>query len=166
MNMTMRDFQPTREDMALLQGVIEAAPQYWERSCGSPPGPADAHSTYSILPEGIDYDRKFVFGFFLGDRAIAYADLIRGYPRREAAYLGALVVAEVHQRRGHGRSAWKLLEQRIATWPEIEVVVAAPLRAHDVLGFFEKMGFCATGETKPYATRLVQSEYVFMERRL
>ena len=165
--LTMRDLGPTQRDMDLLQRVIEAAPAYSLRTSGSPPGRAEAQSTYSLLPEGLDYDRKFVSGFFAGDELVAYADLLRGHPRTEAAYLGALVVAEPFQGRGLGRSAWTLLEQRILSdWPENEVVVAAPLRSHDVLGFFAKLGFRQTGRTRPYRTRLVESEHVFVELAL
>ena len=35
-----------------LQRVFEDAPGYYERTTGVPPGPAEAQSTYTILPEG------------------------------------------------------------------------------------------------------------------
>lgn len=38
--------------MAELQRVIEEAPAYAHLITGVPPGPADAQSTYTMLPEG------------------------------------------------------------------------------------------------------------------
>jgi RimJ/RimL family protein N-acetyltransferase len=75
--------------------------------------------------------------------------VIRGYPVRESAVIGLLLLAEAWQRRGIGRAFAALLEQRIASWPEIERfrlgVVASNAGA---LAFWRKLGYRETGEVK------------------
>jgi diamine N-acetyltransferase len=137
-------------EMAALQCVLEAAPAYFQSVTGSPPGSAEAQSTFTALPPGKDYDDKFVWGLYSGDAMIGCADVIRGYPVRESAVIGLLLLAEDWQRRGLGRAFATLVEKRIASWPEIArfrigVVASNP----GALVFWRKLGYRETGEVKP-----------------
>ena len=89
-------------EMRELQRVIEEAPTYAHRITGTSPGPAEAQSTYTILPEGKSHEDKFVFGVYRAGGMVGCADLIRGYPDAATAVLGLLLVSENHQRRGIG----------------------------------------------------------------
>src|SRR3954468_18143320 len=75
-----------RAEMAALQRVLEDAPRYAERITGAPPGPADAQSTYTVLPEGKGHEDKFVYGIDAGGEMIGCADVIRGWPRPDTAH--------------------------------------------------------------------------------
>jgi diamine N-acetyltransferase len=103
-------------EMRELQRVLDDAPGYFERVTGVPPGSAEAQSTYSVLPEGKDYEDKFVFGVYLGDTMVGCADLIRGYPGPATAMLGLLLISEPHQGKGIGRQALQLLERFVQDW--------------------------------------------------
>jgi hypothetical protein len=96
-----------RAEMAALQRVLEGAPRYAERITGAPPGPADAQSTYTVLPEGKGYEDKFVYGVYAGGEMIGCADVIRGWPRPDTAHIGLLLIGARHQRGGYGRAAYR-----------------------------------------------------------
>jgi RimJ/RimL family protein N-acetyltransferase len=148
--LTLRALTGQPAEMAALQCVLEAAPAYFETVIGGPPGGAEAQSTFTALPPGKDYHDKFVWGLYSGDAMIGCADVIRGYPLRQSAIIGLLLLAEDWQRRGLGRAFAALVEQRIASWPEIERfrvgVVASNASA---LVFWRKLGYRETGEVKP-----------------
>jgi hypothetical protein len=69
-----------RSEMEELQRVLEEAPTYAQLVTGVPPGPADAQSTYTILPKGKSYEDKFVFAIYHGGKMVGCADFVRGYP--------------------------------------------------------------------------------------
>jgi len=164
---TVRMLQGERNEMADLQRVIEAAPGYAQLVTGVPPGPADAQSTYSILPEGKSYDDKFVFGIYLGAQMIGCADVIRGYPNHSTAYLGLLLIAEPFQVRGVGRASFVELESVVARWSGCDRIRLSVIRTNDrVIPFWQKLGFAPTGETRPYRYGSVVSESILLEKLL
>jgi len=65
LNVTIRLLEGGPSVMRELQRVFEDAPTYAHRITRALPGPADAQSTYTALPEGKCYDDKFVFGIYL-----------------------------------------------------------------------------------------------------
>ena len=89
---TIRLVEPN--DEAEIQSLFESDPEYFEIAQGAPPGPAEAQSLITALPEGKDYGDKFVYTVFDCDGALAAAiDLIRGYPQNGFWFLGLLFVA-------------------------------------------------------------------------
>jgi uncharacterized protein len=164
---TLRLLEGGATEMAELQRVLEAAPTYAQLVTGSPPGPADAQSTYTILPEGKSYEDKFVFGVYLGSAMVGCIDLIRGYPDPQVAHLGLLLIAEPFQNRGIGRSAYRLVEEYIRALGGCSTVRAAVVRTNEaVLPFWHKVGFAPTGEVKPYRYSNVVSEIIILAKRL
>ncbi len=135
--------------MAALQRVFESAPRYFDVVTGLPPGSAEAQSTFTALPPGKAYDDKRVWGLYYGHQMIGCADVIRGYPVREKALIGLLLLAEPWQRRGFGRAFALLIEKVIAAWSEIETLRLGVVETNAVaLAFWKKMGYAETGEVK------------------
>jgi len=148
-------------EMAALQRVLEAAPDYFERVTGSPPGAAEAQSTFTALPPDTGYEDKFVWGLYAGETMIGCADVIRGYPARDKAVIGLLLIAEPWQGRGLGRAFAALIEQAIAAWPgiarmRIGVVASNP----PALAFWRKLGYRETGEVRPAGAGFVREAIV------
>jgi GNAT superfamily N-acetyltransferase len=164
---TLRLLTGTAAEMRELQRVLEEAPTYALRVTGVPPGAADAESTFAALPEGKTYDDKFVFGIYRGTETVGCADLIRGYPRPATATLGLLLLSERHQRHGTGRRAHGLLEQFVLGWGSCDRMRIGVLRANaQVISFWTRLGFTATGEVRPYRYASVASEILVFEKRL
>jgi len=154
-------------EMRELQRVFEATPAYAQLITGTPPGPAEAQSTYSILPEGNSYEDKFVLGVYLGSEMVGCVDLIRGYPEPHVAHIGLLLLAEPFQHQGIGKAAYGLVEQYIRAWGNCTTVRAGVVRTNEaVLPFWQKLGFVPTGEVKPYQYSTVVSEVVILAKRL
>jgi ribosomal protein S18 acetylase RimI-like enzyme len=164
---TLRVLQGEVGDMAQLQRVIEAAPDYVQRVTGLPPGPADSQSTYTMLPEGKGYDDKFVYGIYRGDEMVGCVDLIRGWPDACTAHLGLLLVAEPFQRQGIGAAALRLVEEEVLRWGTCTTIRLGVVATNaQALPFWQRQGFVETGEVKPYRYGSVESEVVVLAKRL
>ena len=162
--LTLRLLTGAPAEMAALQCVLEAAPAYFHSVNGAPPGGAEAQSTFTALPEGKSYRDKFVWGFYSGEAMMGCVDVIRGYPSRERAVIGLLLLAEDWQRRGLGRGFAALLEQRLASWPEIERLRIGVVASNEgALVFWRRLGFSETGEVKPPHSGFVR-EVVVLEK--
>jgi len=147
--LTLRPLTGAPAEMAWLQCVLEAAPDYFVTVTGMPPGGAEAQSTFTALPPGKDYDDKFVWGLYQGEAMIGCADVIRGYPTRDKAVIGLLLLAQPWQRRGLGRAFAALVEQAIAAWAEIvRLRVGIVASNGGALAFWRKQGYAETGEVK------------------
>ena len=166
-SITLRRLSPTAEAIGLVQSVIDAAPEYSELTCGSPPAPDSATLIFEALPPGKDHRDKFVFAVYRDDQAVGVVDLVRGYPSPAKAMLGLLLIAESCQGCGIGRDAYYLVEQVARQWPEIRSVRIGVVEANSkVLPFWHRVGFMATGEAKPYADGSVISQVLVLERAL
>jgi RimJ/RimL family protein N-acetyltransferase len=151
------------DEMAALQHVLESSPAYFHTITGLPPGPAEAQSTFTALPRGKGYDDKRVWGLYAGDDMIGCADVIRGYPVRDKAIIGLLLLAEPWQHRGFGRAFALLVEQMIAAWPEITTLRIGVIEQNvGALAFWRKLGYIENGEVKStdrsYAGKVVVLE--------
>jgi len=150
--------------MAALQCVLEAAPAYYRITTGAPPRGALAQSMFTALPPDKGYEDKFVWGLYAGDAMIGCADVIRGYPTSDKAVIGLLLLAEPWQRRGLGRAFAMLVEQAMATWPEIMTLRLGVVRPHaGARAFWHKLGYRETGEVKP-AGHDIAHEVIVMEK--
>lgn len=166
-DITIRVLSGEPGDMRALQRVIEEAPTYARLVTGVPPGPAEAQSTYTILPEGKSYDDKFVFGIYLGDCMVGCADVIRGFPNSATAHIGLLLISESVQGKGVGSAGLKAIEEIIRSWGGCNSIRIGVIRTNDrVLPFWTKQGFAETGEIKPYHYGTVDSEAIILTKRL
>ncbi|HEY3515295.1 GNAT family N-acetyltransferase [Kribbella sp. NPDC051137] len=156
-------------DVDAVQELIEADPGYTERITGYPPGAADAQSLLMMRPEGLAEDAKVVLGAFDGEALVAVADLLRGYPKDGTAFIGLLQVHAEHQGRGYGSTTYSLVQQYVeSTWPEVRTMRLAVVdtNAEVATGFWERQGFVATGEARPYRYDKLESTARLYEKQL
>ena len=154
-------------DAPELQQVFKAAPAYWLRINGKPPGNLAAEETFRALPDGKSHDDKFVLGIFLGEEIIGCADLVRGYPNPESTMLGLLLLRETHQHMGLGRASYVAIENFVQSWKQIARMRIGVIAVNDVvLPFWKKLGFVETGLRRPYHEGAVVSETIVLEKPL
>jgi GNAT superfamily N-acetyltransferase len=164
--LTLRPLTGEPAEMAALQAVFEATPRYFEAVCGTPPGPAEAQSTFIALPPGGRYEDKYVWGLYAGGTMIGVADVIRGWNAPEKAIIGLLLVAEPWQRRGVGRAFSELIEEAIRAWPEIATLRIGVVASNGAaLAFWQRLDYRETGEVKP-ATPPFVADTIVLEKRL
>ncbi|MGZ0149388.1 GNAT family N-acetyltransferase [Kribbella sp. WER1] len=156
-------------DVAAVQGLIESDPGYTERITGYPPGAADAQSLLMMRPEGLAEDAKVVLGAFRGRELVAVVDLLRGYPRSGTAFLGLLQIHGERQGRGYGGATYRLVEEYVGSaWVEVRTMRLAVVdtNAEVAAGFWERQGFVATGEARPYRYDKLESTARLYEKQL
>jgi diamine N-acetyltransferase len=162
--LTLRLLTGEPAEMAALQCVLEAAPDYFRSVTGSAPGAAAAPSTFTALPPGKQYEDKFVWGLYESDAMIGCADVIRGYPTPEKAVIGLLLLVEARQRNGLGRAFATLVEEAVGAWPAIERLRIGVVKSNrGALAFWRKLGYREAGEIKPAGPDFV-SEVVVLEK--
>jgi RimJ/RimL family protein N-acetyltransferase len=164
---TLRLLTGAPDEVAALQGVLDAAPRYARLITGALPAASEAADTFSVLPPGKTHDDKSVFGVYLAEQMIGCVDLIRGYPDPSTTFLGLLVIAEPFQQRGLGSGAFHQLEQLVRGWNACDRIRLAVVRVNEQgIAFWKSVGFTPTGETKPYSDGCVVSELVLFEKSL
>ncbi len=164
-DLTIRILKQTPEDLVSLQRVLESAPDYSYRTTGGLPGQADAQAVFTMLPEGRTYDNKFVYGIFWNTEMVGCIDVIRGYPDKNSAWIGLLLLSERHQHKKFGGQAYKLLESQIRMWTEISDIQLAVVSTNDiVMPFWRKLGFTETGRRTPYQVNQVKADSIVMRK--
>ncbi len=144
--LTLRLLEGAPAQMAVLQAVLEATPRYFEAVCETPPGPAEAQSTFTTLPPGRSYAAKSVWGLCAGETMIGAADVIRGWNAPEKAIIGLLLIAKPWQRRGLGRAFSNLIEDAIHAWPEILTLRVGVVASNPgALAFWRRPGYPRNG---------------------
>ena len=165
MELTLRELD--EGDEGVLQALLESDPGYSERVTGYPPGPSDALSLLMMRPESVPESHKVVLGLFERDELVAVVDLLRGYPTPEYVFVGLLLVAGTRQGQGVGAAAMAAAERYAGKWPEVRRFRLAVVDTNaPVLGFWLRLGFEATGETRPYRYDHLESTTRLYERDL
>lgn len=165
MEVTLRELDAGDEDE--LQALLESDPDYTVRVTGYPPGPSDALSLLMVRPESVDQSHKVVLGAYDGSALVAVVDLLRGYPTAECVFVGLLLVDGARQGSGVGAAAMAAVERYAAQWPEARRFRLAVVDTNaSVLGFWRRMGFEATGESRPYRYDHLESTTRLYERAI
>ena len=165
MPLTLRELDAGDEE--LLQALLESDPDYTVRVTGYPPGPSDALSLLMMRPESVPETHKVVLGGFEGEELVAVVDLLRGYPQPGCVFIGLLFVDGSRQGSGVGAAAMAAAERYAAQWPEARRFRLAVVDTNAaVLGFWRRMGFEPTGESRPYRYDHLESTTRLYERDL
>jgi GNAT superfamily N-acetyltransferase len=161
-------------DVAALQDLLESVPDYALRITGYPPGPSDGLSALLSVPDGFDPVGKVGLGLWEGERLVAFADVLLGYPSLSVAYIGLLVVRGGEQGRGLGRAMHVAVVERVrAASGRSGMERSRRLRLGIVASnasvaepFWRALGYEPTGEEKPYRYDHLVSTVALWERAL
>ena len=132
---------------------------YSERVQGRPALPTDADDLLTERPSTLAADAKHVLGLFDGEELVAVADVLRGHPSVEYAYVGLLQVAARRHGRGLGRAMHEHLLELVRSWPAVttlRLAVADPNR-EQADRFWRRLGYAPTGEVSPWGGTLARS---------
>ena len=128
-------------DVRDLQSVLAAAPAYSLLVEGRPPAPTAADDLLAALPPDKSHVDKFVFGFYDVSGPIGCADVIRGYPTAEVAFIGLLAFAEPEQGKSHGVRALRQIEELAKSWGCTALRISVIETNPRALGFWRREGF-------------------------
>ncbi|SOC88107.1 Acetyltransferase (GNAT) family protein [Curtobacterium sp. 314Chir4.1] len=138
------------------------------------------------VPDGFDPAGKAGLGLWEGERLVAFADVLLGYPVPSTAYIGLLVVRGGEQGRGLGRAMHEAVVERVRAASEgsrtghsdverlpVERVPVERLRLGVVATnasvaepFWRALGYEPTGEEQPYRYDHLVSTVALWERPL
>lgn len=130
------------EDGEPVQRLMEVCADYIEMAQGTPPGPAEAQSLYVGLPQGKEYDDKFLIGIFnLANELVGVVDLIRDYPATGQWWLGLLLLAPQERGKGVGKMVMDGLIRWLAGRGAQELRLAVVKENERARCFWERLGF-------------------------
>jgi ribosomal protein S18 acetylase RimI-like enzyme len=156
---------PSPKEFQELESVLLGAPRFSLLTEGRPPRREDAAEMLSALPPHATLDQKHFFAIYLGRTMAGCADVIRGWPRADTAHLGLLMLSESYQGMGHGRRAYRELEQLISSWSEIRCLRLAIIESNQpAFPFWRALGFVETGE-RARSARFI-ADLVYFEKPL
>lgn len=104
-----RQLQP--EDGESIQLLAEACEDYYQMNTALPPGPAEAQSFFIALPEGKNYDDKFLIGIFSKDNLVGILDAIKDYKESGEWTVGLLMLHPTARKNKLGSKTYKAFEK-------------------------------------------------------
>lgn len=147
------------DDVDALQLLLESDPGYSQRITGYPTGPSDALSVLIARPAGFDEADKFSLGLWADDQLVGFADLLKGYPDPETAWIGLLIVDPRQRRVGYGRALHAAIIDRASSWPGVRRILLGIVATNAAYAepFWRALGYRPTGEVRPYRYDHVES---------
>ena len=162
----MRDVD--QADVDELQRLLESVPGYAERITGYPPGPSDALSALIGCPPEFDPRDKWDVGLWSDGDLVAFADVLRGYPSADVAYVGLLIVRGDRHGRGFGRLLHDRVMDRLLAHGGMRRMRLGIIATNASVAqpFWSTLGYRPTGEEKPYRYDKLTSTVTIWERDL
>lgn len=125
----------------LLQGLLEAAPDYSLTVEGRLPSPTDGIEAFRALPAGKERKDKLIGTYLYQDIPIGCVDLVRGHPEPHIAFLGLLLFAKARQRHGHGVAALRHIKELARAWSCTTLRLAVIDTNFQAFRFWKREGF-------------------------
>lgn len=163
---TLRRLSGTPEDRAALLRVMCASPAFYRTVCAREADERDVDELFAVAPPGVAAADKHVLAVEERGVVVGCADLVRGWPAPEVAFIGLLVLEEGVRGRGLGRAAYAALEERARSWGATRLrlgVLEVNARGQ---AFWSRLGFEVAGEPAPWREGGVETRVFAMERAL
>lgn len=114
---------PTDKDR--VQRLLEACAAFSLMTHGEPPDAVAGEATFAALPEGKDYEDKYVIGLAADDTGdlVGLIDLIQSHPEPDEWFIGLLLLHPEARGRGVGAATY----QAIVEWAKSQGVKAIRL---------------------------------------
>lgn len=129
------------EEGDALQAVIEKCTDYFELVTGLPPGPAEANSTFMVVPEGKGYEDKLLLGIYKDGQLVGYLDVIRDYPQHGTWSLGLMMLIPECRNRGLGRQVYQSFERWAASQGAVQMRLGVVAQNTGAYRFWQRLGF-------------------------
>jgi ribosomal protein S18 acetylase RimI-like enzyme len=85
-----------------LQRLLERSAEFWTLCEGAPPEPDAAAKELAFCAPGRTAEDTFSFGVYEGEAMIAFAQVLRDFPKPSEWFLSLLMLAPEHRGRGLG----------------------------------------------------------------
>ena len=156
----------TSDDLREVDAIFDDLTTYSMRVDGVPKREDAASAFVTALPLGCESHNAHAFLAKRDVRAIGLLHLTNGYPTSGTAFIGLLAICQNAQGSGFGRALCQAAEQFARKHLHVHTLRLAVVATNPVSGFWARMGFEATGQTKPYRGERVTAQAMLMEKRL
>lgn len=150
-------------DIASIQAVFEASPNYFKLIQGYSAEKNAARNDLKAVPSGHPFTAKFFYAIYHKGQMIGCIDILRGYPESSIVFIGLLLFIESHQGLGYGTQTVHFISGLANTWGCDRLRIAVVQSNEPALAFWSKEGFVELYGKEP-------SEYIapviVMERPL
>lgn len=154
------------ESLSTVQEILNEVPTYMLIAEGLSSDPNAAQAALSALPPNCSRDQKYNFLVLNHNQAVGFVDVLKDYPNVGTLNLGLLAIRESCHKKNIGQSTYQLVEA-YAKENLNSVKVRLAFNEHNpVEGFWKKMGFLRTGESKTYKGVQKESLVFVMEKIL
>lgn len=164
--MIIRQLFDSLQNRAALQALFDATPAYYHAITGKVAASNEAENEFVELPPDFPRAEQFIFGFYLDDKLIGCAGMLRGFRSAKKVMLGLLLISEKYQGQGNGARAYAGLEKIMASWPGIDTARLGVVETNaDAFAFWHKMGFAENGERREKYPPLI-ADIIVMEKTI
>lgn len=148
-----------RDDAAAVQRLMESNGGYSERVDGALPGPNAAKEVLTALPPGVGSSQKVDLGLWSGERLVALADVIIGWPAPSVAHIGLLMTDGTCHGQGFGRRMHEAVLEALREHRQIQSLRLSIVDANADAArpFWAALGYRRTGKAVPYSSGMVES---------
>ncbi|MGW5959067.1 GNAT family N-acetyltransferase [Methylorubrum thiocyanatum] len=153
-------------DLSDVEAVFDDLRGYSVRVDGESRRRGAAKEFATALPPGCGLQDKHAFVAKRDGLPVGLLDIIDGYPGQGVAFIGLLAVNESLHGAGIGRQLYAEAERYVRDRLGAHTIRLAVVEANPVLGFWQRMGFAQTGESKPYGGGTVASRAILLEKAL
>lgn len=148
-----------------LQAVFEKCTDYFQLVTGLPPGPAEANSTFMVVPEGKGYEDKLLLGIYKARELIGCLDVIKDYPQAGTWSLGLMMLIPEYRNRGLGRQVYQGFEGWAAGEGATAIRLGVVEQNAGAYRFWQRLGF-ATVERKRMTFGRRENDVLVMVKHL
>jgi GNAT superfamily N-acetyltransferase len=156
----------TSNDLGEVNAVFDDLTAYSMQVDGVPKREDAAFAFVTARPSGCELRNKHAFLAKCSGAVIGLLDLIDGYPAPGTAFIGLLAIRQSAQGAGFGRALYQAAEHFAREDLRARTLRLAVVETNPVLGFWARMGFEPTGETRPFHGERLTSQAVLMEKQL
>ncbi|MCJ2122538.1 GNAT family N-acetyltransferase [Methylobacterium sp. J-077] len=149
-----------------MDTVFDDLTAYSMRIDGVPRREDAASAFVTALPPGCEPRNRHAFLAKCEAASIGLLHLIDGYPTAGTAFIGLLAIRQSAQGAGLGRALCQTTERFARKNLHVHTLRLAVVATNPVQGFWTRMGFDPTGETKPFQGKRVTSQAILMEKQL
>lgn len=149
-----------------VQLILDSAEYYYMKVEGVPKMEDNAKAIFESLPPNCTYDDKFVFFIELNNGRIGLADLVFGYPEKEIAFIGLLLLDQKFHGQGLGRRSYQLIEEFTKSRGAKFIQLGVNDTNEVGMRFWPKLGFKINGRSRPYEGLKVKSIVHVFEKSL
>ena len=153
-------------DLAEIHDLRTRAADFFDEVGDPPPTRESFQADLDDLPEGHTRADETIYRAYLRGRPVGYAEVLRGFARRDQWMIGILLVDRAVRGRGIGGAVVGAVEADARAAGAGSLAIGVIASRERSVAFWRRQGFTTEVQRRPFALGDVQTEIVRLERVL